>query len=206
MKKFSSLLCCLALCLAVFSGCSADSASQKLDNNYLRPIQLTEREEELVRLIADTSSILMEYQVEGARSLSIDTFIRKDGSWVKEKENGAIGHDDAETPMSGRLALTYTSQAGQFGITKISIDSDGALMTSSPLPLETDLELRSATNRSQNEFPVILDEPIALLTFGVDPAEAESTSSVPVDPFAHPELLSSQSVWVVAVTFSSQPL
>lgn len=202
MKKLCSLLCCLALSLAVFSGCSADSASK----NYLRPIQLTEREEELVRLIADTSSVLMEYQVEGARSLSIDTFLLKDGSWVKEKENGAIGHDDAETPMSGRLALTYASQPDQFGITKISINSDGALMTSSPLPLETDLELRSAANLSQNEFPVILDEPIALLTFGADPAEAESTSSVPTDPFAHPELFSNQSVWVVAVTFSAQPL
>lgn len=71
MKRILALVCILTLCLTAFSSCkTADSQTA----NYLKPVKLTESEQQLLTLTHPAEPLLLDYCVEDAASLSIDTF------------------------------------------------------------------------------------------------------------------------------------
>lgn len=203
MKRILALVCILTVCLTAFSSCkTADSQTA----NYLKPVKLTESEQQLLTLTHPAEPLLLDYCVEDAVSLSIDTFSLQNGQWVKENQVLALAQDDAAKPMSGRLALNYTAWGDSFGLDTIAVqDTTGSVIRSGELPKENAYEFR-ASSVSRKETAVVLNEPVCLLLFCADKPETVSNGKIPTDPFYNPEVFTSEYVQIVAITFSDSPL
>ena len=79
MKRILALMLSLTLCMTLLCGCQVQKG------NYLKPVKLTESERELLTFTNPNLPILIDYHVEGAKSMAIKKMILKDGAWVKEE-------------------------------------------------------------------------------------------------------------------------
>ena len=193
MKRILALMLSLTLCMTLLCGCQVQKG------NYLKPVKLTESERELLTLTNPNLPILIDYHVEGAKSMAIKKMILKDGAWVKET-------DDASKPMEGRMALNYSTESNSFGLTSAAVrETAGTLARTAELSNHSDYEMRSAAT-NQNETTVTLNEPVYLLLFCADKPDNSSDGTVPTDPLAHPETFTSEYVEMITVTFSDKPL
>ena len=105
MKRILGLMLSLTLCMTLLCGCQVQKG------NYLKPVKLTESERELLTLTNPNLPILLNYHVEGAKSMAIEKMILKDGAWVKEEGSlFAMETDDASKSMEGRMALNYSTE------------------------------------------------------------------------------------------------
>lgn len=201
MKRILGLLLSLTLCMTLLCGCQVQKG------NYLRPVKLTESERELLTLTNPNLPILLDYHVEGAKSMAIEKMILKDGTWVKEEDSlFAMETDDVSKPMEGRMALNYSTKSNSFGLTSAAVlETAGSLARTAELSNHSDYEMRSAAT-NQNETIVTLNEPVYLLLFCADKLDNSSDGTVPTDPLAHPESFTSEYVEMITVTFSDKPL
>lgn len=116
MKRILGLMLSLTLCMTLLCGCQVQKG------NYLKPVKLTESERELLTLTNPNLPILLDYHVEGAKSMAIEKMILKDGAWVKEEGSlFAMETDDASKPMEGRMALNYSTESNSFGLTSAAL-------------------------------------------------------------------------------------
>lgn len=201
MKRILGLLLSLTLCLGLFSGCQVQK------RNYLKPVKLTESERELLTLTNPNLPILLDYHVEGAKSMAIEKMVLKDGAWVKEEGSlFAMETDNTSKPMEGRIAINYSTETNSFGLISAAVrETAGSLARTGELNNHSDYEMRSAAT-NQNETTVTLNEPVWLLLFCADKPDNASDGAVPTDPLAHPETFNSEYVEMITVTFSDQPL
>lgn len=160
--------------------------------SYLQPVKLTESERDLLQLTHQTLPLVMDYHVEGAKSMSIDRMTLQDGQWVSEETQiFSVTNEDASQPMQGRMALNYSTESDNFGLTSVAAQlGDGTC-------------LRSAA-ANQNESTVTLNQPVYLLIFCADKPGNISNGAVATDPLAHPEAFTSDDVQMITVTFSDK--
>lgn len=201
MKRILGLLLSLTLCLGLFSGCQVQKG------NTLKPVKLTESERELLELTNPNLPLLLDYHVEGAKSMAIEKMLLKDGAWVKEEGSiFAMEADDTSKPMDGCIALNYSTESNSFGLTSAAVrETAGTLARTSALSKNSDYEMCSAAT-NQNEAAVTLNEPVWLMLFCADKPGHPSDGAVPTEPLAHPEIFTSEYVEMITVTFSDQPL
>lgn len=199
MKRLSAIFLSLVLLLSLLCGCQVQSGS------YIQPVKLTESERDLLQLTHQTLPLVMDYHVEGAKSMSIDRMVLKDGQWVSEETQiFSVTNEDASQPMQGRMALNYSTESDSFGLTSVAAQlGDGTCLRSAELSNSSTYELRSAA-ANQNESTVTLNEPVYLLIFCADKPGNISNGAVATDPLAHPEAFTSDDVQMITVTFSDQ--
>ena len=196
MKPLSAIFLSLVLLLSLLCGCQVQSGS------YIQPVKLTESERDLLQLTHQTLPLVMDYRVEGAKSMSIDRMVLKDGQWVSEETQiFSVTNEDASQPMQGRMALNYNTESDSFGLTSVAAQlGDGTCLRSAELSNSSTYELRSAA-ANQNESTVTLNEPVYLLILCADKPGNISNGAVATDPLAHPEAFTSDDVQMITVTF-----
>ena len=199
MKQISGMFLSLVLLLSLLCSC------QMLSGSYLQPVKLTESERDLLQLTHQTLPLVMDYHVEGAKSMSIDRMTLQDGQWVsKETQIFSLTNEDASQPMQGRMALNYSTASDNFGLTSVAAQlGDGACLRSVEFSNPSTYELRSAA-ANQNESTVTLNQPVYLLIFCADKPGNISNGAVATDPLAHPEAFTSDDVQMITVTFSDK--
>ena len=199
MKRLSTLFTALILSCLLCCGCQLEQTS------YLKPVKLTESERELLQLTQQTLPLVMDYHVEGARSMALDIMTLQDGQWVSEETQiFSVTNADASHPMQGRMVLNYSTESDSFGLTSVAAQlGDGTCLRSAELSNSSTYELRSAA-ANQNESTVTLNEPVYLLIFCADKPGNISNGAVATDPLAHPEAFTSDDVQMITVTFSDQ--
>ena len=199
MKQISGIFLSLVLLLSLLCGC------QMQTDSYLQPVKLTESERDLLQLTHQTLPLVMDYHVEGAKFMSIDRMTLQDGQWVSEETQiFSVINEDASQPMQGRMALNYSTESDNFGLTSVAAQlGDGTCLRSAEFSNSSTYELRSAA-ANQNESTVTLNQPVYLLIFCADKPGNISNGAVATDPLAHPEAFASDDVQMITVTFSDK--